>query len=69
MTRLLLLVAAVAWLPPAAAAVTHAERCARYAEELGRIERAKKRGGSEVRLHKLESQRQKVLAAQAKHRC
>ena len=36
---------------------------------LVRIDRAKKRGGSEARLHKLEAQRQKVLAAQAKHRC
>jgi hypothetical protein len=68
MTRLLFLLAAVAWLPPAAAA-THGERCAKYAEELARIEKAKKRGGSEARLHKLESQRQKVLAYQAKHRC
>ena len=68
MTRLLLLLAAVAWLPPAAAA-TKAERCAKYAEELVRIEKAKKRGGSEVRLHKLEAQRQKVLAYQAKHHC
>jgi hypothetical protein len=68
MTRLLLFLAALAWLPPAAA-VTKAERCARYAEELTRIEKAKKRGGSEARLHKLEAQRQKVLAAQARHHC
>ena len=68
MTRLLLMLAVVAWLPPAAA-VTHAERCAKYHEELRRIEEAKKRGGSEARLHKLESQRQKVLAAVAKHKC
>ena len=68
MTRLLILLAAVAWLPPAAA-VTKAERCAKYGEELARIEKAKNRGGSEARLHKLEAQRQKVLAAQAKHRC
>ena len=68
MMRLALLLAAAAWLPPAAAA-THAERCAKYAGELTRIERAKARGGSDARLHKLESQRQKVLAAQARHRC
>jgi hypothetical protein len=68
MTRLLALLAAAAWLPPAAA-VTHAERCAKYAHELARIERAKARGGSDARLHKLESQRQKVLAAQARHKC
>jgi hypothetical protein len=68
MTRLLILLAAAAWLTPAAAA-TRAERCAKYAGDLSRIERAKSRGGSEARLHKLEAQRQKVLAARAKHRC
>jgi len=67
-TRLLILIAAVAWLSPAAA-VTHAERCAKYHEELVRIEEAKKRGGSEARMHKLESQRQKVLSLRAKHKC
>lgn len=66
--RLLALLAALACIPPVAAA-TRAERCARYNEELVRIEKAKKRGGSEARLHKLEAQRQKVLAYKAKHHC
>jgi hypothetical protein len=64
-----LLVVALAAAIPAASAVTRAERCAKYAEELTRIERAKARGGSEARLHKLEAQRQKILAAKAKHHC
>jgi hypothetical protein len=52
-----------------ASAETHAERCAKYRAELAEIEKAKSRGGSAAHLHKLEAKRQKVLAAQAKHRC
>jgi len=66
--KALLLVAAALVLPGALAA-TKAERCEKYREELARIEEAKRRGGSEARLHKLESKRQKILAARAKHHC
>ena len=69
MSRLLLALAlATACIPPALAE-THAERCAKYKAELGEIAEAKKRGGSEARMHKLEAKRQKVLAAMSKHRC
>jgi hypothetical protein len=68
MRRALLVIALAAGIP-AAAAATKAERCEKYKEELVRIEKAKAKGGSEARLHKLEAQRQKVLAAQAKHHC
>jgi len=69
MRRALLVIALAAGIPAAAAAATKAERCEKYKEELVRIEKAKAKGGSEARLHKLEAQRQKVLAAQAKHHC
>jgi hypothetical protein len=69
MRTLLVLVAAAALYVPSAAAATKAERCEKYKEELARIEEAKRRGGSEARLHKLESKRQKILAARAKHHC
>ncbi|HXU41462.1 MAG TPA: hypothetical protein VN675_04000 [Burkholderiales bacterium] len=68
MRRVLVLLAAMACVP-AATAATRAERCEKYNEELVRIEKAKKKTGSEVRLHKLEAQRQKVLAFKAKHHC
>jgi hypothetical protein len=68
MRRALLVIALAAGIP-AAPAATKAERCEKYKEELVRIEKAKAKGGSEARLHKLEAQRQKVLAAQAKHHC
>ena len=67
MRAVMLLVAAL--YVPGASAATKAERCAKYKEELVRIEKAKAKGGSEARLHKLEAQRQKVLAGQAKHHC
>ena len=67
--RRALLLAAVVICVPAASAATKAERCAKYNEELVHIDEAKKRGGSEARLHKLESKRQKILAAKAKHHC
>jgi len=66
--KALLLVAAAVYLPGAVAA-TKAERCAKYNAELVQIDEAKKRGGGEARLHKLESKRQKILAAKAKHHC
>jgi len=68
MRRLLVLVAAVLYVPCAAAA-TKTERCEKYKEELARVEEAKRRGGSEAHLHKLEAKRQKILAAKAKHHC
>jgi hypothetical protein len=68
MRRLLLLLALAACAPGASAA-TRAERCAKYKAELAEIAEAKKRGGSDAHMHKLEAKRQKVLAAQAKHRC
>ncbi len=52
-----------------AQAATKAERCARYQEQLARVEAAKRRGGSEAHQHKLEAQRQKILAGQAKYKC
>ena len=67
--RRMLLLLGVTLVIPAASAATKAERCEKYKEELVRIEKAKAKGGSEARLHKLEAQRQKVLAAQAKHHC
>ena len=69
MSRLLLALALAAASMPQASAATHAERCAKYKTELAEIAEAKKRGGSEAHMHKLEAKRQKVLAAQAKHRC
>ena len=68
MKALLLLLAAAVFIPSAAAA-SKEERCAKYAEQLRRIEEAKKDTTDKARLHKLESRRQKVLAGQAKHRC
>lgn len=68
MKRALIILAAAAFIPGAQAA-SKAERCAKYKEELVRVEEAKRRGGSEAHLHKLEAKRQKILAAQAKHRC
>ena len=72
MRKALLLLAIAAFVPalvsPTSAA-TKAERCEKYAEELAKIEKAKARGGSEARMHKLESKRQKILAAKAKHHC
>ena len=67
--RALLLALAVAVGIPSAAAATKAERCEKYAEELVKIEKAKAKGGGEARMHKLESKRQKILAAKAKHHC
>jgi hypothetical protein len=67
-TRLAILLVAVACIPPASAA-TKAERCAKYNEELAQIEQAKKKTSSEARLHRLESKRQKILAGKAKHHC
>jgi len=52
-----------------ASAGSKAERCAKYNEELAQIEEAKKKTHNEVRLHKLESKRQKILAGKAKHKC
>ena len=66
--RLLIVLALAAWLPGAAAA-SKAERCAKYKEQLARIEEAKRETTDKARLHKLESRRQKVLAGQAKHGC
>lgn len=66
--KALLLVAAALYLPGAGAA-TKAERCEKYRVELARVDEAKRRGGSEAHLHKLESKRQKILAARAKHHC
>ena len=67
--KALAILLAFAVLVPSAAAASKAERCAKYAEQLHEIEEAKKRGGSEARMHKLESKRQKILAARAKHKC
>ena len=54
MRRALLVIALAAGIP-AAPAATKAERCEKYKEELVRIEKAKAKGGSEARLHKLEA--------------
>jgi hypothetical protein len=67
--RAALLLIAAALLVPSAAAATREERCAKYAEQLRRIEEAKKDTTDKARLHKLESRRQKVLAGQARHKC
>jgi hypothetical protein len=68
MSRLLLLAALLLPLAGVSGA-TKAERCAKYKAELAEIAEARKRGGSDAHLHKLEAKRQKVLAAQAKHHC
>ena len=68
MKRLLILLAAAAFVP-AAAAASKEERCAKYKEQLRRLEEAKRETTDKARLHKLESRRQKVLAGQAKHHC
>jgi len=68
MKRMLILLAAAAFIPDAAAASKEA-RCAKYKEQLARIEEAKKETSDKARLHKLESKRQKILAGQAKHHC
>jgi len=67
--RTMLILLAVAFCVPEAAAATKAERCAKYNEELAQIEVAKKKTNNEARLHKLESKRQRILAGKAKHKC
>ena len=67
--RVLLLLLAAAVFVPGAAAATKEERCAKYKEQLVRIEEAKRETTDKARLHKLESRRQKVLAGQTKHKC
>ena len=68
MKTLLLLLAAVVFVPGAAAA-SKEERCAKYQEQLRRLDAQKRETTDKARLHKLESRRQKVLAGQAKHKC
>jgi hypothetical protein len=68
MRALLILLAAAVFVPSAAAA-SREERCAKYKEQLARIEEAKRETTDKARLHKLESRRQKVLAGQTKHKC
>ena len=68
MKALVIALATLAFVP-AATAASKEERCEKYAEELAKIEKAKAKGGSEARLHKLEARRQKILAAKAKHHC
>jgi hypothetical protein len=67
--RALLILLAVATFIPAAAAASKEERCAKYSEQLKRIDEAKRETTDKARLHKLESRRQKILAGQAKHKC
>ena len=68
MKTLLILVAAALFVPDAAAASKEA-RCAKYKEQLRRIDEQKAETKDKARLHKLESRRQKVLAGQVKHGC
>ena len=68
MRTLLLLLAAAVFVPGAAAA-SKEERCAKYKEQLRRLDEQKRETTDKARLHKLESRRQKVLAGQAKHKC
>jgi hypothetical protein len=67
--KTLLLVLAAAVFVPSAAAASKEERCAKYREQLRRLDEAKRETTDKARLHKLESRRQKVLAGQAKNRC
>jgi hypothetical protein len=67
--KTLLLVLAAAVFVPSAAAASKEERCAKYREQLRRLDEAKRETTDKARLHKLESRRQKVLAGQAKNKC
>jgi hypothetical protein len=67
--KTLLLVLAAAVFVPSAAAASKEERCAKYKEQLRRLDEAKRETTDKARLHKLESRRQKVLAGQAKNKC
>ena len=67
--RALAILLAAAIFVPSAVAASKEERCAKYAEQLRRIDEAKRETKDQARLHKLESRRQKVLAGQAKHHC
>jgi len=67
--KALLLLLAAALFVPAAVAASKEERCAKYKEQLRRLDEQKRETTDKARLHKLESRRQKVLAGQAKHKC